>query len=70
MSAAGPFVRAVTDAVNARHDNWECGYYSGPDFDWNPRRRAVYMHTRESALGPEWRSCIRAVMRMQGEIAA
>lgn len=49
----GPIAKAVTDAINANSDTWEFHYYyEGGAFD--PKRLQVYMHTRHSALGPEW----------------
>ena len=46
----GPFAKAVTDA--GTDGIWEGEYYCGNGFD--PRRREVYLETRQSAIGPEW----------------
>lgn len=60
----GGFVAAVTAAINSGSDNWEARYYC--DDNHNPRKRETYMHTRRSALGPEWRESVRCRMMMEG----
>lgn len=69
----GGFVEAVTRAVAHNSDNWEVEYYMGNLDDgkrgrWDPRKAAVYMHTRSSALGPEWSELRRCVMAMDGTL--
>lgn len=63
-----PFVDAVTKAINSNSDCWEIHYYAGPDFDWCQRRGRTYTHTRNQALGPEWREWRLCVMRVRGEL--
>jgi len=50
-----PFVAAVTRAIELDSDNWEIEYYYVVDRGFIPRRLAVFLQTRASALGPEWK---------------
>ena len=67
------FVEAVKKAINSNTDNWEAYYYMGnlitkDEHEWDPKKTAVYMHARQSALGPEWGELRRCIMQMDGVI--
>ena len=67
------FVQSVTDAVAVGSDNWEIKYYQGEmdaegHLEFDQRKLSTYMHSRYAALGPEWRSLQRCIMRARGEL--
>lgn len=73
MAIKGGFVDAVKKAIADGSDNWEARYYEGDmgadgHFEWDRRKLPVYMHTRYSALGPEWKSLMGVIAQMSSSI--